>query len=186
MRVFFDLFRGYDGRIQRLQFWIGLVALALASFLVSNLISLVAGINIDPATIDYSQLDEMALAAAIENEKAIAQRAAWVNIVTLAIFIYPSSALFTKRLHDHGQEGTIFWIYVLISGAILLVQALGVGSQFTVFGSDLVPVPTAFLAIMLLVGLVFGLYLMVVCGMMGAKPAPNRFDTRPADFDKSA
>jgi uncharacterized membrane protein YhaH (DUF805 family) len=92
-----NLLLGFEGRISRMQFWIGLIIVVAAEFLLMWLL----GVPFFPA--EMKDVSTRLLEFAIQ-------------LVTL----YPTAAVAVKRLHDRDQPG----IYVLWLVGLTLIIAL--------------------------------------------------------------
>ena len=74
------------GRISRSQFWMGMLALLAASFLIFSLEKLLISMKVK----------SLALIASC-----------------MVMFLYANYCLFIKRLHDRGRNGKLFTVYLV-------------------------------------------------------------------------
>jgi uncharacterized membrane protein YhaH (DUF805 family) len=86
------LFLGFDGRIGRARFWLGLVVLIVAEFLLDALIQAL-----------FPRVPDLQIAIA--------------DFVIGLVLLYPTAAVATKRLRDRAQSGT--WVWLLCAADIV-------------------------------------------------------------------
>jgi uncharacterized membrane protein YhaH (DUF805 family) len=109
------LFTSFQGRTNRQPFWLGLLALIIAEWVVMLVLSMVFGVsmmgNVDPNAAP-GQAPAMASGAV-----------ALISIVAL-IFIWPALAIYTKRWHDRDKSGwwTLISLVPVIGSIWMLVE----------------------------------------------------------------
>ncbi len=115
-----DLFFSFNGRINRAKWWVGILVLFVVQMVLWALLGTVFGLsamsNVDPN-------DAAAIEAMMEQMSGMIIP----MIILIAVMLYPSLAVYTKRWHDRNKSG--WWsLIVLIPmvGAIWLIVELGV------------------------------------------------------------
>lgn len=101
-----ELFLSLDGRIGRGKFWIGILALMVAAFLLSFLLGLIGLMSVDETG--------MPVGAGY-----------WIGLLILmAVTIWPSICIYGKRFHDRDKSA--WWMLIglipIIGGIWLLVE----------------------------------------------------------------
>jgi uncharacterized membrane protein YhaH (DUF805 family) len=106
-----SMFTNFEGRINRAKWWLGLIVLFIAQWILWFILSRVIGVQAvdmnDPAAMEH-MLSAMWLPA---------------GIVGL-ILLYPSLALYAKRWHDRGKSGwwTLIALIPIIGGIWILIE----------------------------------------------------------------
>ncbi len=104
-----NLFTSFNGRIGRQQWWIGLIALVVAQWIVMMVIGLVFGsMTAEPAA--NGAVPEMPVTALI------------LSILVAIPFVWAGLALSAKRWHDRGKSA--WWILINIVPVIGGIWAL--------------------------------------------------------------
>jgi uncharacterized membrane protein YhaH (DUF805 family) len=93
------LFLSLDGRIGRLQFWIGSIVLRL----IESAIEWGLGVWTDGLT----------------------PRQRVIRLIAELIFAYPNIAISVKRLHDRNYSGATVWFLIAAFATLLVVEVLG-------------------------------------------------------------
>ena len=97
------LFTSFEGRISRQPFWLSVLVLFIAQWVIMIVAGIVFGFSMmggmDP-TLD----PEAAAAAAMSGMTPI--------IIISLLFLYPALAIYTKRWHDRGKSG--WWTLILL------------------------------------------------------------------------
>jgi uncharacterized membrane protein YhaH (DUF805 family) len=177
MSDYLALFRTFDGRIGRKQFWLGVLGLAVAYLVVSILILPLLGFGqFNMASISSSEDAEATSRAFV----ATAQRSIWATLVLNIVFAYPTLALGLKRRHDRDSSGKDLIAYYVLALLLVLSQAFGIGYVTTDIGNGvMIPTPgTVATALSTIVGLL-GLYLLVVLGFLRGTKGPNSYGPDP-------
>ncbi len=168
------LFTSLEGRIGRGRWWLGVVILIVAGIIVSIILSML-GFGMSFGAMMGGTPESIAAAAS-----AGASRAAWGSVISFIIFAYPSYALSIKRRHDRDSNGLDLQIYYALSFILLLLQALGVGmSTMDVGNGVVVPTPSMPMAILSIIMLIYGIYMLVVLGFLRGTAGPNRYGPDP-------
>lgn len=115
MPNFKTLYTSFEGRIGRRDFWIGLAGIAVAALIVQAVIFTV---------VNYSDAPIVALCSGV-------------------LFIYPTLALYAKRIHDVGKSAK--WLIILVVplvNIVWVIMELGIkaGEEET---NEFGPVPAA-------------------------------------------
>jgi uncharacterized membrane protein YhaH (DUF805 family) len=96
-----DLFLGFQGRISRMQFWIGTVIVAALELALRWMLGVpLAGGTPDP-------------------------RLRTIAFVIGLIFVYPTAAIAVKRLHDRNQPAAYVWLLMAAFAVILVGDLFG-------------------------------------------------------------
>lgn len=164
------------GRINRQPFWIGVIILAVVNIVISLLILPLVGLGMPNMATLATATDPAAMTATIEG--AI-KASAWASLVIFIIFAYPYYALAVKRRHDKDNAGLDVLIYLVLSGLLLLLQALGFAYSPTDVGGMMVPMPTMLFSVFGIVLLIYGIYLLVVLGFLKGTSGPNQYGPDP-------
>ena len=107
-------FTSFEGRISRKPFWLSLLVLVVAQWILFIIFGMVFGSSMssmDPA-MDPAEVSSMAMTAMIPM---------WILVL---LFLYPSLAVYTKRWHDRGKSGwwTLIGLVPIIGGLWLLIE----------------------------------------------------------------
>lgn len=146
------LFTAFQGRVPRQAFWIGIVVLILLSIGLVTVISQVMGVTLQQHL----------------NQSPEAGR---VNMIASILLLFPSLAVFIKRLHDRDRTG---WWMALVYG----LSALGYVLEMAGLAGT-VEAPSQLYIVLGLVTLVANLWLLVECGFLKGTPGENRFGPDP-------
>ena len=139
MSDYLALFRTFDGRIGRKQFWLGVLGLAVAYLVVSILILPLLGFGqFNMASISSSEDAEATSRAFV----ATAQRSIWATLVLNIVFAYPTLALGLKRRHDRDSSGKDLIAYYVLALLLVLSQAFGIGYVTTDIGNGVMIAPS--------------------------------------------
>ncbi len=170
-------FTGFDGRLNRQRWWIGVVILAVVSLIISFLILPIIGLGLMPS---IPAIDANTTAADVASTISAAQsKAGWVGLVMFIVFVYPSAAISIKRRHDRNNNGYDVWVYFALVAIMQLVSALGIGMSTMDVGGTPIPVPGPItMGLSVIVG-IFGLYMLVVLGFLKGTAGPNNYGPDP-------
>jgi uncharacterized membrane protein YhaH (DUF805 family) len=116
-----NLYMSFEGRISRQPFWLGLLALAIVTWILEFILFAIFGVSMMPA-VDPSATPEVAAAAAAA---AMSKMALPLGILIL-LTLWPALAMYTKRWHDRDKSG--WWsliILIPIIGSIWFLVELG-------------------------------------------------------------
>jgi uncharacterized membrane protein YhaH (DUF805 family) len=95
------LFVSFEGRISRLQFWLGTIAVTV----LASVVQWALGVPIMETAPDF--------------------RGRVIAFVIGLISLYPTIAIAVKRLHDRNQPGTYAWLLVIAFAVALLGELFG-------------------------------------------------------------
>lgn len=146
------LFFAIDGRIPRKPYWIAFVILIAGYLVLATVLAFAMNIS----------LEELAT----QNPKV-----AWLNIILTLVFLYPSIAIFAKRLHDRNRSG--LWL--------VLAYGLGlVGYVAQLAGLAGTPEePTSPMVILGIVSLIVNIWLFIECGFIKGTAGENQYGPDP-------
>ncbi len=110
------LFFSFKGRIGRLSFFIGSIAVVIASAVIGGVVGGVMGAS---RAAEFGSTTDI---AALQAEAAMG--AVIVGAVVGLLSLWPCLALVVKRLHDLGRSGwTVLWM-ILANTAVTIVAAI--------------------------------------------------------------
>ena len=154
-------FVGFDGRINRQKWWIGVIVLAIAGFIVSWILNAILGVNATNIIGADGTVDAAAVAA-------IGQKAGWSGLISSVIFAYPYLALSVKRRHDRNNNGYDAMGLMAVSILYNLLAALGIAAMTNTIGM-----------VIGLILLVLAIYLLVQLGFLKGTAGPNNYGADP-------
>ncbi len=151
-----NLFIGFKGRIGRLGFWAGLIALFLISSAATYKVLML-----------MTSGDISAAFAQLTSELTMMQK---ITYLALAL---PLTALIVKRLHDRNKSGfwlALIWVPALIKlGQPMIIDYLGDGTMIKMGLGVVTKFLTAEMAAV-------GFWFLIELGFMGGKDDGNRFN----------
>ena len=152
-------FTGFDGRLNRQPWWIGVIVLIVVGFILSWILGLIfgTGMMINPAI----ATDPAAMGAYL-------QKAGWVGLITSVILAYPYLAITVKRRHDRNNNGYDAMGLIALSILWKLLTALGVVSSLSGVGQ----------AVSVIIG-IYAIYILVVVGFLKGTAGPNTYGPDP-------
>ena len=152
-------FTGFDGRLNRQPWWIGVVVLIVVGFILSWILGLIfgTGMMIDPTI----ATDPAAVSAYL-------QKAGWVGVITSVVLAYPYLAITVKRRHDRDNNGYDAMGLIALSILWNLLTALGVVSSLSGVGQ----------AVSVIIG-IYAIYILVVTGFLKGTAGPNTYGPDP-------
>jgi uncharacterized membrane protein YhaH (DUF805 family) len=153
------LFSSFAGRLSRRAFWAACSTMLVAQMLLAAGLARTTGIGWR----DFAHGD---------------RRAAWVMLVVLAFFFWPSLALCVKRLHDRDLPG---WWAALLHVLMFLFYADQAAQRPLIRDATtffLAKLPTMMLFLV-------GAWLFVELVLLAGRPVANQFGPVPEDVDPS-
>lgn len=174
---FQTLYTKTDGRISRKTWWIGMLILVVINVIITLVLLPLVGLGgPNMAALMAAQSDPAQLAALVTSS---IQTAAWSSLVVFLIFAYPAYCISVKRRHDRDNKGLDVQIYFVLTGLLLLIQALGFGYTIVDVGGIPMPTPSGiFVAFGFIVG-IYGLYMLVVLGFQKGTQGNNSYGPDP-------
>jgi uncharacterized membrane protein YhaH (DUF805 family) len=97
------LLTSFEGRISRQPFWLSVLALFIAQWLIMIILGMVFG---------FSMMGGMDPTTTPEQAAAMATSGMWPFFIITLLFLYPALAVYTKRWHDRGKSG--WWTLILL------------------------------------------------------------------------
>lgn len=150
-----ELFTTTRGRISRKQWWLGVVGLIVASIVLAIILGIVG----------------------------LGSSSPWGQLVAFVILFYPNWCLSLKRRQDRDNNGNDVKALLGVSGALTLLQALGVGTTVTDMGNGMmVAMPNTIMSIIYFVVAIFGLYIFVQLGFLKGTTGPNSYGADPLGY----
>ena len=174
---FKSLYLTTDGRISRKTWWIGAIVLGVINIVVSLVLLPLVGLGgPNVAALMAANSDAAALSTAMLGS---IQASGWGGLIVFLIFAYPGYCLSVKRRHDKNNNGMDVIAYYVLTGLLLLVQALGLGYSVGEMNGVAVPVPSLIYSVLGFVALVGGIYLLVVLGILKGTAGANDYGPDP-------
>lgn len=97
------LLTSFEGRISRQPFWLSVLVLFIAQWVIMIVAGMVFGFSM-MGGMDPAMDPEAAASAAMSGMTPI--------IIISLLFLYPALAIYTKRWHDRGKSG--WWTLILL------------------------------------------------------------------------
>ncbi len=109
------LLTSFEGRINRQPFWLSILALIVAQWIIMIILGMLFGV---------SMMGGMDPSMAPEEAAAMATRGMTPLIIVSLLFLYPALAIYAKRWHDRGKSGwwTLIGLVPLIGAVWILVE----------------------------------------------------------------
>lgn len=148
------LFTSFDGRIGRQQFWLGILMIVIASFVLIVILGFTIGLFLPTA---------------------------FVSLIGTVIMFYPSLALSMKRLHDRNK-GAKPWAFIFFGPGILmqLMLATRIGFSTSVIAGEEIVLPSnGLVTVFTFVGAAIGLWALVEFGFLKGTDGDNQFGPDP-------
>lgn len=178
MNDYLGMFMGFDGRLNRQRFWLGVVGLIVAAIIVSMILGSIFGVQMFNFFVAAVQpdADPAALALAATN---MMKTSGWVSLVSLIILAYPGMALWMKRAHDRDSNGQlVYGLYGLLALSYVL-QGLGLTVGTMEVAGVAIPTQNLVGWILSIASLLLGLYLLVTLGFLKGTDGPNTYGPDP-------
>jgi uncharacterized membrane protein YhaH (DUF805 family) len=153
-------FVGFNGRLNRQAWWIGVIILAVVSIVISWILNMVLGTGSIQIGADGS-IDPNALASMV-------QKAGWSGLITNLIVSYPYLALTIKRRHDRNNNGYDAMAVIGVGVLYNLLAALGLTVSLGIVG-----------AIVGIILLVLAIYVLVQAGFLKGTAGANSYGPDP-------
>jgi uncharacterized membrane protein YhaH (DUF805 family) len=151
-------FVGFDGRINRQKWWIGVVVLIVVAIVLNFILGAIMG----GSMLTLEQLTDPAVM------QSLAQKAGWQSLIIGLITAYPYIALSVNRRHDRNNKGYDAIGLIVFSLLWSLVQALGVVSAIGTGGM-----------IISVIFLIYAIYILVQVGFLKGTAGPNTYGPDP-------
>jgi uncharacterized membrane protein YhaH (DUF805 family) len=161
MMDFNHLLFSSQGRISRKPYWLGLLAIVMASMVL---------------TISLAHLFHMPLSLLISDEPR--QEVKQLNLLVDIILFWPGYALSVKRLHDHNKGPLMVILLYALYGAVALIDVIGLAGPPSQ--------PTSLFLIFALPFVLIGLWLFIQLGFRRGTSGDNRFGPDPLASEQAA
>ncbi|MGE3833113.1 MAG: DUF805 domain-containing protein [Parvibaculaceae bacterium] len=158
----FSMFTGFEGRINRAKWWIGIIILAVVAVIISLILNAVLGTS----TVDPTQPDWVT---------TMVRKISIGQLITLAIVIYPGLALAIKRLNDRDRPQ--WFAYVFYAPTVLTILAGLAGLTMTVNGG--IPANSTIGWILSILSIVVGIWALIELGILKGTEGPNQHGPDP-------
>lgn len=153
---------GFDGRINRQRWWIGVIVLIVIGVIIAWILGMILGTSNIGALINADgSINQDAV-------NALTTKAGWQGLIISVVFAYPQLALNLKRRHDRNNNGYDAIALAAISIIWQLLTALGL----TLSLGFLTPVIGVVI-------LVLAIWLLVQCGFLKGTAGPNSYGPDP-------
>ncbi len=162
---------GFQGRLRRSEWWLWVIGLAVAHVAVAAVISLGLGLDIFAAESPLGTLFGAARRLPL-----------WAAVPFELLFLWPTTALGVKRLHDRNISGwpvAVFYAVGLVMGFIIRQGDPAATAKFSGVGGMLL---MSFNLVYLAVAIGF----LVILGFLAGTPGDNRFGPSPKAQPASA
>ena len=167
-----DKFLGFDGRIGRGRWWLGILALFVVSVALYFALAYVFGL---PMTLSIgTEPDQAFFAGGSHTASVIAL------VVTIAL-IYPSLSLSAQRLNDRNRPTGLVWLTIVPSILALVTGYLGIGTEMGEINGVKFPQPTLVGWVVNGFTLLIGLWLLIDLGCLRGTKGPNRNGPDPLE-----
>lgn len=169
------LFTSFEGRIARKHFWLSVLVFFVAGIILSLILSPVLGLNmlagVTAGPDGISAADQMGMM----------MRQGWMSLILLLIFIWPGAAVGVKRRHDRGGSGNDVWAFYGLQVIMILLQITGLGYGVQNMGGVEFVGPNIVTTVLGFVMFAFGIYLLVVLGILKGDSGANAYGPDPLD-----
>lgn len=148
------LFTSFDGRIGRREYWLGILILVIASFVLIGVLGTTLGLFL-PVSL--------------------------VSFIGSAIIFYPAIALSMKRLHDRNKAAKP-WAYIFFGPGILmqLMRMSRIGFVNVAVDNVIVAVPSnGLIGLLSIVAGLISLWAIIDMGFIKGSEGENRFGPDP-------
>lgn len=171
------LYTTTDGRISRKTWWLAAIGIAVVNIVISMLIFPLVGLGMpNTAAITAAAGNPEAVSAAIMGAM---QASGWASLVLFLLFAYPIYCISIKRRHDKNNKGIDVLGYLAVTALMLLVQALGLGYSLVDVGGMLMPMPSMIFSALGFVAMIYGIYMLVVLGILKGTEGANQYGPDP-------
>ena len=166
-----QIFTTTTGRIGRRTLWLTLLVLAVPASILRFSLLAVLGRTLLPDPNELSNPDSL---------QGAMRDTAFVELIVLLVFFYPSYVTMQKRLNDRNRPSWMAKLFLAAPVLLALMNVLGMG--FTAAKSSIgmaMPTPTTIGWLLgTLVGIV-EIWAVVECGYLRGTVGPNRFGPDP-------
>lgn len=148
------LFTSFSGRIGRKEYWLGILALIVASFILIFALGMA-----------FSFFLPIPL----------------ISLIGTIIIFCPAIAMGVKRLHDRNKSANP-WAYIFFGPGILmqLMQITGFGYNSSLIAGEVVTMPSnGLIRILSIVGGIIGLWAFIELGFLKGTDGENKFGPNP-------
>lgn len=172
------LFFSLEGRIDRKSFWLGAALLIAAGIALGWALFAAFGLaDAELAPTGFSSLE------AARDQLGRAQQVEWIQLALFVVLAIPAYPLMIKRRHDRGRAGTDVIAFAILSVPVIVAGALGAGFQVVSVNGGYVAAPQLWYSAAQLGRDAFGLYLLVVLGLLRGDRGANIYGPDPLAAD---
>ncbi len=177
MGKFLARYFGHSGRVDRKTMWVGLIALTIVFLVFQQILYALFGLG----RIDFGSGDMTAASLSAASENFIRQipTYGWLNLIILAGFAYPISALLFKRSHDLNKSGVLVIVALALTVFYYILMIFGFAYTSGEIMGIITPRPTLFSSAVQLISGLLGLYLFVTLGFFAGTSGSNLYGTDP-------
>jgi uncharacterized membrane protein YhaH (DUF805 family) len=166
-------FIGFDGRIGRQSWWLGLIVIVIAYMIVSLVLSSLVGASM------FSMMSNPEAMMEPGVMEALMQKTSWLGLILLAIVFYPATALTSKRLNDRDRPNWLKWLFWVPSVLGALANVSGLGFTTMDIGGTRIPTPSALSYGLSILGLIALIWWLVECGFLRGTDGTNAHGADP-------
>lgn len=162
----FSIFTGFEGRINRAKWWIGIIILVVVAIIINLILNAVLGVSsVDPTQPDWI--------------KTMVRKMSIAQLITLAIVIYPGLALAIKRLNDRDRPRWFAYLFYAPSVLTILAGLAGLTMSITDVGGVQMPANSTIGWILSILSIVVGIWALVELGILKGTEGPNQHGPDP-------
>ncbi|MEX0627294.1 MAG: DUF805 domain-containing protein [Cucumibacter sp.] len=178
MNDYLKMFMGFDGRLNRQRFWLGVIGLIVASIVVSMILGSIFGVQMFNFAMVALQPDADPAAMALMATNMM-KTSGWVSLVALIILAYPGMALWMKRAHDRDSNGQLVYVFYGLLALSYVLQGLGLTVGTMDIGGVSYPSINTIGWILSVASGLLGLYLLITLGFLKGTSGPNTYGPDP-------
>jgi uncharacterized membrane protein YhaH (DUF805 family) len=162
-------FLGFDGRIGRQSWWIGVIILTVASLVFYFILNAIMGVTLDPAKLAEPGFLESYM-----------RTASIMQLILLAIIGYPYLSLLGKRLNDRDRPSWMKFLFIAPSVLSAILGVLGLAyTTSDVGGGVMMPTPSMLGWILSILSIVLGIWGLIECGFLRGTDGDNQHGPDP-------
>lgn len=177
MGEFLTRYFNHSDRISRKTMWIGLIALTIVFVVFQQILYALFGLG--QIELGSDNLTAASLSTASENFIHQIPTYGWVNLIILAGFAYPISALLFKRSHDLNKSGMLVVIALALTVFYYILMIFGFAYTSGEIMGIITARPTLFASAIQLISGLLGLYLFVTLGFFSGTSGSNFYGADP-------
>jgi uncharacterized membrane protein YhaH (DUF805 family) len=167
-----DKFLGFQGRIGRGRWWLGILTLIIATLVLYFALAYAFGL---PLTLSFDTEKDAAMFAGAGRTASV------IGLVVMIALIYPSLSLSAQRLNDRNRPTGLVWLTLLPTVLGMITGFLGLSVAVVDVGGVAMLQPTLTGWIVNGIALVIGLWILIDLGILRGTKGPNRNGPDPLE-----